>query len=109
MKNSYDGSALVGGMLEEARVSYQRLAEQMAATIAELRRRKDDEDVVEQTSWRLQRLQSQLYAVLKMEADFASKSDTVRGPFAGHELDLDSARSEIGERLARLAATREVD
>ena len=105
MKNSFDGSASSGGVLEQARASYQLLAEQMAAAITELRENRTDDVVVDRCSWRLQQLQSQLYAVLKMEADLAGKSDTVRGPFAGHELDLDAARSEIRQRLARLAPT----
>ena len=105
MKNSFEGSAPGGGMLEQARATYRLLSEQMAAAIVEMRNNQTDDAVVDRCSWRLQRLQGQLYAMLKLEADFAGKSDTVRGPFAGPELDLDAARREIRERLARIADT----
>ena len=105
MKNTFDGSAPGGGMLEQARATYRLLSEQMATAIDELRDNRTDDVVVDRCSWRLQRLQGQLYAMLKLEADLAGTSDTVQRPFAGPELDLDAARKEIRERLARRSAT----
>lgn len=104
MKNTFDEVVHTGEMLVHARQLYGELADQLREAIEALRDDPADEKASKEFAQLAKRYQEHLRTVLKLEADLVGKSDNVSGPFAGSELNLDDARREIRERLARLTS-----
>ena len=92
-------------MLAHARQLYGELADQLREAIEAMRQNPADEAASRDFGVLAKRYQEHLRTVLKLEADLVGKSDNVTGPFAGSELNLEDARREIRERLARLNAS----
>ena len=89
-------------MLSDARFAYRELARKLREAILHMNAAEAGSADIKTLTDLARAHHKQLYQVLEMEAEVAKRSDTVRSPF-GNELDLDAARREIGERLAKLA------
>lgn len=92
-------------LLKSARSNYESLRVALEATVERLQA--GETPPIKDVKDSAKEFQSMLFAVIKIEADLAKRSDEQRSGGEGAcPLDLEAARREVTERLVKLADAR---
>ena len=106
MKNTSSEDAADADMIADARFLYRELTAAIRAALQNIPKPVGDDTALKSWEEKIKSHHRQLQQVLNMEADIAKRTKSIGVPGAGSELDLDAAKREISERLARISAVR---
>lgn len=99
MKNDPIGGAQSTATLEAARVLYRQLTE---AVTDGLKRYQEMRELPDDLQKDVGKHVAALQKLLDIEVGLGQRAEKLSGPLKGSEVDLDTARTEITQRLARL-------